>query len=1028
MKTKLFLLGCLALAPVFVNAADFSVSVPEGAHLIIGTKSKHFVDFSQIDPVGAVTLNGITTFTYDLPTGKVYNYRTWTDGGLTNAGYFTMNADASKCPVLAFTSDDYTAHSPNEICHDVKGNDGYETGDIFLNINPRGHLRLKSGETFDLHAMRTWELTDNSVNNYFIEPDFHFSVLNLDGQPSDDVVAIDETAGSAWASLKAVGPGSAIVLVTYDGICLNFYSGEQKKDYLGGSYWGGIWPENTGVFVVTVDDAESSADPNMTVNSVYNADAKKLSGEFVDAEHDVFYYLKEQKGFTYTFTPSNVSKVEIAYPSLSGNAMSFNGFASEGVTVNNDGSYSILLKQGRQIVRLSDASGRCVYQVMTAKECQREISNESRLGSTVFQPGDKLKISYKGLRHPANKIAGIYNMSAYVTYNGIPSGTSLIQSANQYTFGSSEAAQTMTVTIPDNIDTDVSSTFVMKDGVIQVTGFGDPIGNHRNTLKNDGRSPNLNAVAHQTYFGALPEVSVPLSPMTMFNISLRPNVDGLNVRLVHNGTKEIEPNSDGTYSWTYGNYTLTAGKDGFRCFRTSFELKEGDNLTQNIEINMVKGKEGMWNGFSVEAVDADEEGTCHISNGAQLAWLAQTVNEQGKSFTSKVVLDNDIDLGDYSWTPIAKEKTKNFAGRFDGNGFTVRGLYIDDATLSYAGLFGFVQGLSTSIASIENLVVEGTVMSNKYVGGIAGDVDKYAGVDRCANYASVKGESYVGGVVGYLSASAKCTLTNSYNVGDISGGSNVGGVVGYNNASAEMQNIFSVGQVSETATSGACVGGTTKKNKLVNAFSLYEYEITTGQEKVSEQRMASGEIAYKLGDAFSQKIGYEPFPVFDSWEVFYDDSTDTYYNVAPKISELKIDTKEITLDVYDNPSCEISASYGPEDVEEPKLDWSSSNESVVTVEHDGSVNATLKAVNTGNATIRVEHVDNPDLYDTCDVVVTSQAEFTEIVLGDNNSPVDVYDISGKVIKMHASKDGLRALAPGLYLIRIGREEKKVLVK
>ena len=29
--------------------------------------------------------------------------------------------------------------------------------------------------------MRTWQLTDNSTNNYFMEPDFHYTVVGLDG-------------------------------------------------------------------------------------------------------------------------------------------------------------------------------------------------------------------------------------------------------------------------------------------------------------------------------------------------------------------------------------------------------------------------------------------------------------------------------------------------------------------------------------------------------------------------------------------------------------------------------------------------------------------------------------------------------------------------------------------------------------------------------------------------------------------------------------------------------------------------------
>ena len=87
--------------------------------------------------------------------------------------------------------------------------------------------------------------------------------------------------GSAWASLKAVGAGTAIVLVTYDAIGLNFYASSTgvKQAYMGGEYWSAIWPENTAVFVVTVDDNESAMQPNMTINEEYNLDTKKNAGK-----------------------------------------------------------------------------------------------------------------------------------------------------------------------------------------------------------------------------------------------------------------------------------------------------------------------------------------------------------------------------------------------------------------------------------------------------------------------------------------------------------------------------------------------------------------------------------------------------------------------------------------------------------------------------------------------------------------------------------------------------------------------------
>lgn len=532
---------------------EYSISIPDDADLFLGMKFTHFTDFTEVEPISIGEINGNKVYTYNLAESQVYNYRTWKEGGLTQAGYFTMSADPAKRPVLSFTIDDYDAYAPTQVDHDVQSNRGYETGDIFLNINPQGHLIMEPGQIFEAHAMRTWQLTDNSTNNYFMEPDFHYTVLDTEGNPCNDVIEIDPagTSVSPWSLIKAIGNGTVIVLVTYDAIGVNYYSGADKKAYMGGEYWGAIWPENTGVYVVTVGDASSDINPNMVINREYSTDALKLAGQYVDAEHDVFYYFDTADGAYYTFTPDGVENIMISYPVFTDTGMTYHGFGTEGVTKNDDGSYTLLLKHGRQIVKMTDASGKASYQVLTAKQCHCEITNESRDNVDTFWPGDRIKIQFSGLFHPANKLAGIYNMSAYVTFNGIPNGSSLILGAGQYTFGSAAKAQAVTIDIPEDYDT--TKEFVLSDGVIQVNGYGDPIGNHRNISSKFGRSPNFTAVPHKTYFGSIPDVYIKISdisgvenvadsdcvPVIYYNLNGISSVEpfnGLNIVLMSDGS------------------------------------------------------------------------------------------------------------------------------------------------------------------------------------------------------------------------------------------------------------------------------------------------------------------------------------------------------------------------------------------------------------------------------------------------------------------------------------------------------------
>lgn len=878
---KKFLPLCGAVCCMSANAALLSVTVPADAELTIATKSTHFVAFTPSEPLSVEENDGVKVYTFDLTANKVYNYRTWMEGGITQAGYFTMKADPTNCPELVFTESDYRAYDPHKVNHMPQSNSGYETGDIFLNINPQGYLSLNVGDTYDAHAMRTWELTDNAVNNYFIEPDFHYTVIDCDGNPSVGVIEIEnaDTHDSPWSKITAVGKGTAIVLVTYDAIDLNYYTATlAKTEYLGGRFWGAIWPENTGVFVVTVGEGKADIEPNMEINETYNAETSKLSGKYVDAEHDVFYYLEGEDGARYTFAPEGVSDVTVAYPEIGEKAAAYKGFGSEGVTKNDDGSYTLLLRHGRQIVRMTDASGSSVYQVLTAKECRRQIVNASREGSEIFQPGDKIKIQYEGLFHPANKIAGIYNMSAYVTYNGIPNGSELIQGSGQYTFASAPSAQAVTIEIPVDYDVEKSSEIAMTEGVIQVNGYGDPIGNHRNTDPQVGRSPNFAAVAHKTYFGAIPDVHIPITAYREFAFKVEPDIDNAEIEVKFN-EKVVAPNDEGFYTGTYGTYSVIAYKEGYRCYRGLFTIGDDAEGEQIFSFEM-EPSDICWDGKTLDEPETDEDGVYQITKGSELAWLADHVN--AKNAQSNACLTEDIDLGNYEWTPIGTSSSVCYSGIFDGQGHKITGLFIENGSTLQA-LFGYLKN-----GAVKGVTVYGSVTAKQYVAGIVGNANANAVIEACANYADVRGTgTYVGGVVGYLSV-ATASMTDCYNAGDISGTTNCGGVIGSNNKDAVVKNVFNVGAVSGT-TVGAIAGGTTAKAKFENAFATEEYGITDGQTTVTDTQMRSGEIAYRLGKAFGQHIGVEEHPVLGGMEVLYDAGKDVYHNNEAGVEDVAVD-------------------------------------------------------------------------------------------------------------------------------------------
>lgn len=481
------LTGTLGSAATYYTVSPFnmSVTVPSKAELFVGEKTKHYLPFKEVEySKKTVHADETTTYQYILASGQTYNYRVSGEGYLTYGNKFTVKSGMEP---IAITEEQLTGDA-KEIDHDVTGNSGYNVADIYLNINDQNYLQLNQGETYQIVNLRNWEAVDTIINNYFIEPDYHYTVIDENGNASD-VVTVDENG-----VITANTEGTAIVLVTYDAMTVydNFYSA--------------IWPENTGVFVVSVGAEESGIDLNMLLNEENETDeslaGSKLSGKKVDAELDVFYYKKGEAGAYYSFTPTEGSEVTLLTPTVTDSALTYQGgFGSDGVTKQGD-TYTVCLKQGRNIVKVTK-DGKSEYQVLTAKEVSYQIKNVTNPGQEIM-PGDTVTVTFDTVYHPVNKLAGVYNMSAKLLYTA-PESVTVAASANQYAFASK--AQTLTVTIPEDYNQD---TVTLTEGKIYVSGFGDPYGNHRGITYTEGKNPNFTAQMRKADFAVLPDVEIPV--------------------------------------------------------------------------------------------------------------------------------------------------------------------------------------------------------------------------------------------------------------------------------------------------------------------------------------------------------------------------------------------------------------------------------------------------------------------------------------------------------------------------------------
>ena len=907
---------------------DFTITLPATAFAQLATKKADYVAFTEIAPDSVVTNgeNKVYHYGMELKTSSTtLMYRVWGEGFCTQAGTLSQTLGMED---LVYTEESLKALSPKYVNHDITANSNLNVADVFVNINPQGHLKMQVGDTKDVLALRTWQLTNNSTANIYVDPDYHYTVYNLQGQEDNSVVTFDRytTSTDPWVTLNAVGKGTAIVLVTYDAIQTAQINKDQVSPYMGGeagkpANWSAIWPENTGVFVVTVGDEPSGIKTNMWANKGYNDATHKLAVDSLDAEHDVIYYLAEDGAASYTFKPEGVAKVYIAYPTFGINSTTYKDIQE--VEANEDGSYTLTLKEGRQIVAMFNAKGVAEYQVITAKPCTREISNLSRPGE-AFRAGDKVGIQYAGLFHPNNKLSRIYNMTAYVAYNGTPAGTSEFGSAGQYTFAAVPSAQLYKYTLPLEAEGQVT----IKDGAIQINGFGDPIGNHRNISRTTGRVFSGSAPSHKTYLGVLPDVSIEVEGLQHHTVVFDQLPEGAKTYVINDAQDTLQADANGNYDVIYGAFTYSVEAEGYAPLHSAFTVSMSQNDTIVVTPTLTLAS-AAWDGTTVAEPDKDEAGVYQIGTPAQLAWLAQTANTSTDAINA--VLTADLNLGGHNWTSIGTSANP-YLGTFDGQNHTISGFYMA-ATATYQSLFGkvkdgtvknltvhgYVSSTTTHAAGIvggveagrlENLHFLGTVNTNKNnTAGITGYVyGANAAVVGATVEGYIFGASNTGGIAGTVNV-ATDTVRNCYNWAFVSGTGLVGGIAGTCNAQTTIKDVYNAGALQmrsvtntwgsvTTASTIGAICGLAAYGKLENGYAAVAYNNESNAANktivLGIEAMADGTLAHATG--LGQELGIDPYPVFESehqlFEVTYiEQGQDTviYYTEATTLGEMWFD-------------------------------------------------------------------------------------------------------------------------------------------
>ena len=227
-------------------------------------------------------------------------------------------------------------------------------------------------------------------------------------------------------------------------------------------------------------------------------------------------------------------------------------------------------------------------------------------------------------------------------------------------------------------------------------------------------------------------------------------------------------------------------------------------LTASITPSNAANKNLSWSVSDETIISVDGQGTVTGLSGGT-ATVTVTTEDGGFSASAEITV---YYAPANTWTAIGTNRINNngFCGVFNGDGYAVRGIYINTQE-SYQGLFGNSGGGSI----IANLgVAESYIYGDTYVGGVVGyngagynDVEYSGGtVTNCYNTGSVTGKDHVGGVAGIN----EDTVTDCYNVGSINGNKYVGGVVGGNSWDDTVTDCCNTSSVTGKDYVGGVVG------------------------------------------------------------------------------------------------------------------------------------------------------------------------------------------------------------------------------
>lgn len=140
--------------------------------------------------------------------------------------------------------------------------------------------------------------------------------------------------------------------------------------------------------------------------------------------------------------------------------------------------------------------------------------------------------------------------------------------------------------------------------------------------------------------------------------------------------------------------------------------------------------------------------------------------------------------------------------------------------------------------------------------------------------------------------------------------------------------------------------------------------------------------------------------------------------VRDEISAESITLNEVSLELIENETFQLTATVYPEDTTDKTILWTSSDENIATVDEDGMV----KGVSVGVAIITAACGEATA---SCEITVISEGDGVEFLFADSEESFSIFSCDGKIIKLNCNKDDIKTLGKGIYIVVTAKKRYKI---